>query len=157
MPVLVVGADTALGSAITEALDGRPGERRAFVSDPVTAEDLRTRSWKVAVGDVSDGSHVGGAALGAYTVVLIAEALFDGRERSFAASPEAVVSAWADAVTEAGASRVIWLDDPRLPAAEDRFRTDDREVASVAVAGRPGDAVGAEVARLDDLATLDEV
>lgn len=157
MPVLVVGADTALGSAITAALDGRAGERRAFVSDPTTAEVLRTRSWKTAVGDVSDGSHVGGAALGAFTVVLVAEALFDGRERAFAASPEAAVSAWAEAVTEAGASRVIWVDDARLPRAADRFRAEDREVATVTVAGRPMDAIGAEVARLDDLASLDEV
>jgi hypothetical protein len=154
MPVLVVGADTPLGAAITRALDVRHGERRAFVSDPGVAESLKQRSWKVAVGDVSDGSHVGGAALGAFSLVLVPEAAFDGRERAFAQSPAATVQAWAEAASDAGVTRVIWLQDPRVEGAEHGFSTRVTEVAVVATEGRDPTEIAHDVARLDDLADL---
>lgn len=157
MPVLVVGADTVHGAAITAALDGRAGERRAFVSDPTAAEALKDRSWKVAIGDVSDGSHVGGAAMGAFTVVLVPEAAFDGRERSFARSPAACIQAWMTAIAEAKVTRLIWLDDPRVAGADQGFRTRVPEVAVVSTEQRDPASIAADVARLDDLAHLDDV
>ena len=62
MPVIVIGADTPTGHAVVDALLPRRGEVRAFVSDPTEAAALKERGVKVAVGDVSDGSHIGGAA-----------------------------------------------------------------------------------------------
>jgi hypothetical protein len=157
MPVLVVGADTVHGAAITRALDGRAGERRAFISDPESIDSLRQRSWKVAVGDVSDESHVGGAAFGAFSLILIAEAAFDARERSFAGSPAATIQAWASAAADAGVTRVIWLDDPRVAGADAGFRSRVPEVAVVPTEGRDPTEIAADVARLDDLAELPEV
>ena len=135
MPVLVVGADTVQGAAIAGALEQRPWEKRAFVTDPQAAEALRDKSWKVAVGDVSDGSHVAGAALGCFTAVLIPEAAFDARERSFARSPAATLGVWVDALSEAGLQRVIWLEDGRVVDAD--------AGPQVVVVGRRRDAVAA--------------
>lgn len=157
MPVLVVGADTVHGAAITRALERRDGERRAFVSDVATAEDLKSRSWKVAIGDVSDGSHVGGAALGAYSLILIPEAAFDTRERSFTSSPADTIQTWADAAAEAGVTRIIWLEDPRVEGAETGFRSRVAEVGLVPTEGHDPSEIGEQVARLDDLADLEEV
>jgi putative NADH-flavin reductase len=152
MPVIVVGADTEYGTAVAEALSTRQGEVRAFVTDPNAARSLRTLGIKVAIGDVSDASHIGGAALGAFSAVLIAEAGRDDRERSFAASYEALLTAWAEGLRDAAVNRIIWVapqDDlpeaivsSRIPAAA----VDTRELS-------PPEA-GAEAARLDDLAEL---
>ena len=84
MPVIVIGADTTLGAEITNGLVPRDGEVRAFVTDPEAARALRDLGIKVAVGDVSDGSHVGGAALNCFCAILIADATSDDRERAFA-------------------------------------------------------------------------
>jgi uncharacterized protein YbjT (DUF2867 family) len=157
MPVLIVGADTVHGSAIARALETRPGERRAFVSDPDAAASLRQRGWKTAIGDVSDGSHVGGAAVGCFSVILVPEAAFDDRERSFARSPAATIGAWASALREVDVRRIIWLDDPRVDGAVNGFRSATPEVASVTTLNRNPAEIAAEVARLDDLERLDEV
>ncbi len=153
MPVLVIGADTDLGQAVVEALLPRQGEVRAFVTDVDAALALKGRGVKVATGDVSDASHVGGAALNTFSAVLVPEAAFDGRERSFAPTPDAVFAGWAEGLVEAGVRRAIWIEDPRAPGAEAAFAAVP-EVAVVPAAGRPAAEVAGEVARLDELAEL---
>ncbi len=151
MPVIVVGADTPLGRAALDALLPREGEVRAFVSSPDEAARLRDRGVKVALGDVSDGSHVGGAALNAYCAVLIGEAATDARERSFAADPTGVLDAWAEGLNDAQVSRVIvvWDDPPATGMA--RFAA---ETVVVGVAGRRADSIGADVVGLEEVAEL---
>ncbi len=111
MPVIVVGADTPGGAAVLDALLPRQGEVRAFVTDPAVGAALKQRKVKVAIGDVSDGSHVGGAALRSFCAIAVTEATHDERERSFASSPPAVIAAWAEGLRDAGVRRVIVLDD----------------------------------------------
>jgi len=154
MPVIVIGADTVLGEAVVAALQSRRGELRAFVSDVATGQRLRSAEVKVAVGDVSDGSHMGGAALGCFGAVIVPEAALDDRERSFAEPGDATIETWRQALVEAEVHRVIWLEDARLPDGVSRFEGAVPEVASVATDGDPTE-VGREVARIDDLATLD--
>ena len=62
MPVIVVGADTEPGRVVLQALLEPGREVRAFVSDEKVAEQLRALGVKVALGDVSDDSHLEGAA-----------------------------------------------------------------------------------------------
>ena len=152
MPVIVIGADTPLGGHVMDALLGREGEIRAFVTDPEVGMKLKDRGAKVATGDVSDGSHVGSASLGAFCAVVMSEAASDDRERSFAADTAAVLDGWAEALTEASVRRVIWVGD-EAPAL-DELRSRVPEVAAVSAAGRdPGD-VANEVAALDEAAQL---
>ena len=152
MPVIVIGADTTVGDAIVDALIGRAGEVRAFVTDAAAAERLKQRGVKVAIGDVSDASHIGGAGLNSFSAVLVAEASHDGRERSFAPNPDAVVAAWAEGLRDAGITRAIWLDDER--ARPDAVAAAVAEFARVAVTDRDPARVAADVARLDELAAL---
>jgi hypothetical protein len=150
--MLIVGADTTAGMAITEAVSGR-GEVRVFVSDEVAAETLRGADFKVALGDVSDGSHVGGAAIGAFCAVLLAEAAVDDRTRSFASDPSAIVGSWIDAVTEAGVRRVILVaesDHAELLALSGH----GVETAFVDASGLDATAVAARVVTLDEARTL---
>ena len=91
MPVIVVGADTPKGRAVIEGLVEPGREVRAFVSDPDAGAELRELGVKVALGDVSDDSHVQGACTNCFTAVLMTEAAFDGRERSFATSESQVL------------------------------------------------------------------
>jgi putative NADH-flavin reductase len=121
MPVMVIGADTGRGRSILERLVEPGREVRAFVTDPSRAEELRGSGVKVALGDVSDESHVSGACLNCFSVVFVDEAATDGRLRSFAADPEQVRRAWAGAAASAGVSRVIWVtaaSPPPVPGAE---------------------------------------
>ena len=111
MPVIVIGADSPHGRAVLAALQPQSGEVRVFVTDPVVAERLRG-SAKVAVRDVSDGTHVGGAAIGAFCAVAVAAAASDDRERHFAASPAAVFAQWADGLRDAGIGRIIFVGSP---------------------------------------------
>lgn len=115
MPVIVIGADTPVGSSIIDGLLPRDGEVRAFVSDIETGLALKERSAKVAIGDISDGSHVGGAALNTFCAVVISEAAIDTRERSFASDPAAVIAAWVEGLTDARVKRVIVVDHPDVP------------------------------------------
>lgn len=141
MPVIVVGADTEPGLAIIDALIEPNREVRAFVSDPETAASLKSRSVKVALGDVSDDSHIEAAALHCFTAVLVSEAARDGRERSFASSENEALAAWARAVANAGVHRVIWAHDGEPPP------VDVPEVAQVS----PSDQdLARRVAELDD-------
>jgi nucleoside-diphosphate-sugar epimerase len=111
MPVIVVGADTAQGRAIVSGLLSPGREVRAFVSDLGVTAELRRDGVKVAVGDVSDDSHVQGASTHCFTAVLVTEAARDDRERSFASSERQVLEGWATAVAAAGVTRVIWVAD----------------------------------------------
>jgi nucleoside-diphosphate-sugar epimerase len=154
MPVIVVGADTPLGEAAVAALLGRDGEVRAFVSDPVAAATLRERGVKVAVGDVSDASHIGGAALQAFSAVLVPECAFDARERAFADDAAAITEAWAEEISAAGVRRAIWVADERLPGGDEPFRERIAEVAVVDVQGRSPAAAAADIAALDDAGSL---
>ncbi len=150
MPVIVVGADTRLGEAVVDALAGRDGEIRAFVSDPEAARSLKARGIKTALGDVSDGSHVGGAACNCFGAVLIGQAAVDERERSFADDPAAVAEAWAEGLADAGVHRAIWVvSDPRIVPGTPHAV----EVAVVDATASPA-TISAEVRRLDDAATL---
>lgn len=148
MPVIVVGADTPLGPAIVEALLARDGEVRAFVTDRSVGETLKGRKVKVAVGDVSDASHVGAAATRCFTAVLLTDAASDARERSFLADSSAVTAAWVDAMREAEVRRVIWVGDgapDSIPGVE---------YAAIDPAGAESAAIAAEVAALDEVAAL---
>ena len=109
MPVIVVGGDTDSGLAILDAMVEPDREVRAFVSDEIRGAALKKLGVKVAVGDVSDETHVEGAATRCFTAVLIAEAATDGRERSFAANETEVLEGWATAVATSGVRRVIWV------------------------------------------------
>jgi uncharacterized protein YbjT (DUF2867 family) len=115
MPVIVVGADTPNGRAIIEGLIEPRREVRAFVTDPGTAADLRQSGVKVALGDVSDDSHIQGAATNCFTAVLVAEAARDDRDRAFAATESQVLAGWAAAVTASNVTRVIWVEDGEVP------------------------------------------
>lgn len=109
MPAIVIGADTPQGVRILEALANREGDLRAFVSTPEVRAELLAKGIRAANGDVSDGTHVGSAAIGAFCAVCISTATHDDRERSFASTPAAVVSQWADGLKDAGVQRIIWV------------------------------------------------
>lgn len=148
MPVIVVGADSPIGMAVVDAVLEPDREIRAFVSDPGVASQLKKRGVKVALGDLSDGSHVSGACLNVFSAVLVGQAAADGREMSFAKGPAAVLDAWAAAVSEASVQRVIWVLDHAPPP------TRIREVAVVSAEGRTMTDVATEVADLDDAASI---
>jgi nucleoside-diphosphate-sugar epimerase len=152
MPVIVVGADTEIGLASIDGLLARPGEVRAFVSDPTIGVSLKKRGVKVALGDVSDPSHVEAAALYCFSAVLIGEAAHDDRERSFASTPKDVIDGWASAVGAAQVRRHIWVVDnatavlvPDAPNVEQ---------AIVSCDNRPETDIAAEVIALDDAVSL---
>ena len=128
MPVIVIGADTDPGREVVAALAGRAGEVRAFVTDRQAAPNLKRLGAKVAIGDISDGSHVGAAAIGCYTAVVIASAAEDERERSFATSTAGVHAAWAEALEDARISRVIWVGGDAPPAAISEITPDLTEL-----------------------------
>jgi len=151
MPVIIIGADTEVGVAIVEALLSRQGEVRVFVSNPDAAARLKRRGAKVALGDVSDGSHIGAAALSAFDAVLIAEAATDDRELSFASDEAAVFAEWAEALSEAALQRAIWVGDGGVP---EPIAAAVAESAAVNTTGRGPSDIAAEVARLDEAPTL---
>jgi nucleoside-diphosphate-sugar epimerase len=151
MPVIVIGADTETGAAIVAALVDQSAELRVFVSDPTSLVDL-PGPVRVAVGDVSDGSHIGAAAHDAFCAVVIEEAAGDDRPRAFANDPAAVLAQWADGLSDAGVHRCIWVGSPRTAA---RFRRIAPELAVVNPRGRTLKDVGAEVAAIDEAGRLD--
>ncbi|MEX0826249.1 MAG: hypothetical protein WD184_05810 [Acidimicrobiia bacterium] len=143
MPVIVIGADSPLGAAIVDTFRGRPGELRAFVGTAAAGEPLRAAGFKVAVGDISDSTHVEGAVFGCFTAVLVAEAAADGRDLAFADGPDSVIDGWLAAVTACSVPRVILVGSARAARAGVAWVTVDPT-------GRPAAEVAAEVARLDD-------
>lgn len=146
MPVIVVGADTPIGGAIVAALLARGGEIRAVVTDPAAGAALRRQGAKVAVGDLSDGSHVAAAAYDAFTAVLVEASAKDGRQLSFAADVTAVLSGWVDALREASVRRAIWVGNPPLSLVGGSAP----EVTVVVAAERTTREVAGEVADLND-------
>ena len=147
MPVMVVGADTPVGEVIIGQLIEPDREVRAFVSDPSVGVRLKEAGVKVAVGDISDTSHVSSACLRCHTVVLVCEAGRDGREISFAADAGELFTQWALAVSEAGTKRVIWVTDHPVPEAQVPEQT---TVGSAL----PPQEVATRVADLDDACSL---
>ena len=153
MPVIVIGADTPHGADIVAALRPASGELRVFVTDPDASETYRNAT-KVAVGDVSDGSHVGGAAIGAFCAVAIVAAASDERERHFAANVAAVLAQWADGLRDAAVGRVIAVATAEdIPEPNPLIAVAD-EYGFVEISGKDATAVAAEVARLESAATL---
>ena len=150
MPVIVVGADTLLGEAIVAALLARGGEIRAFATDPARAAVLRGRGAKVAVGDLSDGSHLAAAAYHAFTAVLVEASIEDGRPIAFAADTPGVVEAWINAIRDSGVQRAIWVGDPPPSAAGGAAP----ETAVVRSDGKSDQEIAQEVADLNDRARL---
>jgi nucleoside-diphosphate-sugar epimerase len=143
MPVIVVGADTPEGERIVERILEPGREVRVFVTDPDQGRVFKEKGAKVAVGDVSDDTHIAGAATRCFSAVLIGSAATDTRERSFAKNPEAVLAAWARGVADV--RRVIWVHDGETP------EVTPKEVATVS----PEESDLAEkVAALDDVASL---
>ena len=149
MPVIVVGADTSAGEEIVTSLASNAGEVRAFITDPDRAEALRKQGCKVAIGDVSDASHIQIAAFECFTAVLVTEATSDDRERSFAADPGAVAAAWMEAIRDAGIHRLIWVGSG--PLQEPPGEQVCPEVVTLQT-DQPG--LAQEVARLNELEAL---
>jgi hypothetical protein len=118
MPIIVIGADTPEGDAILAAIAAPDREIRAFVSDPDIAAAMRSGGIKVALGDVSDDSHVEGASLGCFTAVMVEGAATDDRERSFASGREGVLDGWARAARASRVNRVIWVGGGPFPTIE---------------------------------------
>jgi uncharacterized protein YbjT (DUF2867 family) len=150
MPVIVVGADTPIGEAIVTALVSRGGEIRAFVSDSTRAAALRALGVKVAVGDLSDGSHLTAAAHNAFTTVLVEAAMLDGRPLDFAADTDAVLAAWGSALRGSEVQRAIWVGGPL----SSHVVGCAPEVAVVASNDRPDQEIAREVADLNDRARI---
>lgn len=146
MPVIVVGADHPLGQVIARKLAAPDREVRAFISSADSHGPLRSLGIKVALGDLSDESHIEAAARSCFTAVFVEPALGDGRELAFAA-PEAAAQGWAKAAAGARVQRVIWVGGNAPPI-------NGTEMAAVAVESRSSDEIAEEVAMLDDLAQL---
>jgi uncharacterized protein YbjT (DUF2867 family) len=141
MPVIVVGADTETGRAVVGGLIEPGREVRAFVSDSDAATALRRAGVKVALGDVSDDSHIQGAAMNCFTAVLVTEAARDDRERSFATSEKQVLEGWAQATSASGVTRVIWVHDGEVPPVQ---------ASEVRIVSPAHPALVTEVAALDN-------
>lgn len=142
MPVIVVGADAAFGREIASALVGDGADVRAFVSDPDAAEDLKAEGVKVALGDLSDHSHLGAAATNTFCAVLLGDALGDGRELAFGRSTSEIVERWAEALAGAAIQRVIWVGPGPVPEPLGRSSHD---VSHVATSGADPAGVAAAV------------
>jgi putative NADH-flavin reductase len=145
MPVMVIGADTDAGRALIDGLVAPGREVRAFVSDPGSVPRLKALGVKVALGDVSDESHIQGSLTNCFTAVLVTEAARDERERSFAASENQVLKGWASAAATSGVTRVIWIHDGEAPAVPD---------AEVRTVSQADPRLVEEVVALDDARIL---
>ncbi|MGD2051470.1 MAG: NAD(P)H-binding protein [Acidimicrobiia bacterium] len=152
MPIIVIGADTATGAAVATALVDQAAELRLFVTDPTAVAGLPA-TVRVAVGDVSDGTHIGAAAHDAFCAVVIEEAAGDDRPMAFATDPAAVLAQWVDGLSDAGVHRCIWVG---APGTADRFRGVAPELAVVDPRGRALEEVAAEVAAIDEAGRLDQ-
>ena len=150
MPVIIVGADTAVGDAIVNAVVPNAVEVRTFISDEARVDEFKRRGTKVATGDVSDASHIEGASLRCFCAVLVIDAATDDRERAFAQSTATTLAGWATAIRNSGVKRAIWVGvDPDSAEFPD-------SVAEVAVVVGDDDLLGVAqaVARLEDAEQL---
>lgn len=130
MPVIVVGADTQIGDAIVSTVCRSAAEVRAFITLDAGADRLKELGVKVAIGDVSDSSHVEAAALYCFCAVLVTESAYDSRDRAFAQHPDDVLAGWAEAARNAGVRRVIWVG---MEHREEPYPESVGEVATVIV------------------------
>jgi uncharacterized protein YbjT (DUF2867 family) len=153
MPMIVVGADTEVGRAVVAAAVERGGETRVFVSDEGAAAELRGRAVKVALGDVSDASHVGGATIGCFSAVLVAAAAGDGRALAFGSDPHEVVRSWVAAAAGSLVRRVVLVGPSHLVDAIGALEAVP-ESAVVDPTGRPADEIAREVLELDEARNL---
>lgn len=151
MPVIVIGADTELGHAIVPALRPASGEIRLFASDADAVARYRDFA-KIAAGDISDGTHVGGAAIGAYCAIAITTAAYDERERYFASSPDELFAQWADGLADAGIERMIVVG-PQPPATGPLSRV-SRDYLVVDTAGKPPAEIATAVAAAEGAAQI---
>ena len=149
MPVIIVGADTPIGTEIVAKLVESAGEVRTFITDPAFADAFTAQHCKVAIGDVSDPSHIEIAGFEAFTAVLITEAALDSRERAFSTSPESTAAAWIGAVTDARIQRVIWIGTHPLHEPPGGGR-----IPELAVLNSSDPDIAVEVGRLNELAEL---
>ena len=146
MPVIVIGADTPVGDAVVQTVSRSAAEIRAFVSDERSVDRLKKRSVKVALGDISDSSHVEAAGLNCFCAILVVEAAIDERERAFAGDLREVLEGWAEAIRNAGVQRAIWVGTAgtllHVPASTPEVATviveSDIEAAAREVAGLEG-------------------
>lgn len=108
MPVMVTGAEQALGAAVTDQLLGSGGEVRAFLDATAVSADepaaLRARGCKVAVGELDDEGHMEAALAQVHTVAhCIVGPLEDpGVQVTNAAT-------LASALLGAGVRRLVWV------------------------------------------------
>ena len=125
-------------------------EVRAFISDDRRVDELKAKNVKVALGDISDSSHVEAAGLNCFCAVLVVDAAIDARERAFAVDRVEVLEGWAEAIRNAGVRRAIWVgtDDTLL-----QIPPSAPEVATVIV-GRDMEAAVREVAHLEGVRHL---
>jgi uncharacterized protein YbjT (DUF2867 family) len=147
MPVIVVGADTQRSQDLVKRLVEKGGEVRVFISDPEKLEEMRFLGAKVALGDLSDTSHLEGAATGAFCAVVLVEAAADGRELAFS-TPEKLPGEWLEALRAAGITRLILVgDDQSAPAGFPEMRI-------VGSKGRDPDAILEEILVLEEAGSV---
>lgn len=140
-----------MGEAVVSAIIPVAAEVRAFISEEGWAAGLKAQGVKVALGDLSDTSHVEAAALFCFCAVLVTDAALDGRELGFADGAGTVWEGWADAIRNAGVHRTIWV------STEHGFNrgSDSRATPEVAVVADTDIArAAARVARLEEAQTL---
>lgn len=145
VPVIVIGADTEIGESIAKRLYHPRREVRVFVSDPDRGLEMKRAGFKVAIGDVSDETHVEAASIRCFSAVLVAEASFDDRERSFATTSDQVLQGWAQAVSRSEVTRVIWVTSTSHP---------ETPVDEIAVVDPSDPDVARVVFELDEVASL---
>ena len=75
MPLLVVGADHAIGEAIVRQTLAPGREVRAFVTDPAKGAQLKVLGAKVAIGDLSDEGHIAAAATRCFAIAFVLDAI----------------------------------------------------------------------------------
>lgn len=150
MPVIVVGADTQIGDAVISTVCQSAAEVRAFITHDADADRLKGLGVKVAIGDVSDSSHVEAAALYCFCAVLVTEAAYDGRDRAFAQHPDDVLAGWSEAARNAGVRRVIWVGTEHR---KEPYPQSVGEVATVVVEGDLEEAARA-VGELEEAGSL---
>lgn len=148
MPVIIIGADSAIGHALIPALRPDASELRLFASDAAAVAEYRDFA-KVAIGDISDGTHIGGAAIGAFCAVVIATAAHDERDRYFAPTTGALFAQWADGLADAGVQRVIVIGTGNEIPDPDPLRTIVDDYHHAETSGRELPAVINEVLAIE--------